>query len=109
MKIQFNFVPQGGGETDFTQIIEMPSVPNVGDYITMGSSESGGTEDFIVKRSWYYIKREDDKVSPGTCEEIVVECEFAIGPFSSDSHKKSCENYQIRKGVPAKIFDDSTY
>jgi hypothetical protein len=39
---------------------------------------------------------------------IVVECEFAIGLFSSESHKRTCEGYESTTGKLHR-FDDTAY
>jgi hypothetical protein len=44
----------------------------------------------------------------GTTTGIVVECQFALGPFSSASHKRMVEAYEAR-GKGKLEFDASCY
>lgn len=109
VKVRLLFVPPGGGEVDYGLHFELPEIPRPGDYITItrgsGSSES---EDFIVRRTWWLLNYPDTPgieakpTDEGRVKEIYVECEFAIGPFSSERHKKSA-------GKNAKEFDNSAY
>lgn len=64
-------------------------------------------EDFIVRRTWWNMELPDEAKS-GLIKSIVVECEFAISPVSSDAHKRAVEMYKNR-GKVAQEFDDSAY
>ena len=105
MKVNLSFVPPGGGETDYSILFEMPEIPRAGDYISIHRPNQAGTENFIVKRTWWDLEF-DEKAGLGTSKEVWVECEFALSPFSSDNHKRACEGYKIRKGE-VKEFDES--
>lgn len=107
MKVYLSFVPPGGGEADYSLPIEMPELPRQGDYISVMRPDQSGTENFIVKRTWWHLEF-DEKKSIGTTKEIWVECEFALSPFSSESHEKACEGYQVRTGTLLE-FDESMY
>jgi hypothetical protein len=103
MKVNLSFVPPNGGETDYSIPFELPEIPRAGDYISITRPTQLGAETFIVKRTWWNLEF-NDAVETGILKEIWVECEFAVSPFSSDSHKRTCENYG---GV--KEFDESMY
>jgi len=117
-------VPPGGGETDYSLEFDLPGVPNPGDYVMVGRPAQEGTEDFIVRRCWWQLEyplREEASGSivtkpgeepptriAGVTRSLAVECEFALGPLSSKSHKTACEMYRKRK-MPLKAFDESGY
>jgi hypothetical protein len=117
MKARLMFVPPDGGEIDYSLDFELPAVPRPGDYITIArkGAKSVGSEDFIVRRTWWYLEYPDedsyhDKQSQvtGRTVDIGVECEFAHGAYSSDSHKRACDMYTSR-GKSVKEFDNSAY
>jgi hypothetical protein len=107
MKARFCFVPPGGGETDYTLDFEIAAVPQPGDYISVRRLAESGRCDFIVRRPWWNLFY-DNLGTTGWSEGLAVECEFALSPYSSDGHKRSCEMYRQRGKVP-KEFDDSCY
>jgi hypothetical protein len=101
MKATLVFVPPGGGEADYSLDFEIPSVPQPGDYVSIKRPGQQGTIDFIVRRTWWHMEYPSDALygdpdNPiyGSVTGIVVECEFAIGPYSSPEHKQSCESYK---------------
>lgn len=102
MKVMLSFVPPGGGETDYSLPMEMPEIPRAGDYLTITRPGQNGTENFVVKRTWWSLEFDESK-SVGSTTEVWVECEFALSPFSSDTHKKECNRYEARE------FDNSMY
>lgn len=105
MRILLVAVPPGGGEAEYSLGMECPAVPSVGDYITVmrnyvngaPSADYNGTEDFIVRRVRWQFTWPDtgaayhdvDSSPVGEIAEIVVECEMAIGAFSSTAHKRN--------------------
>jgi hypothetical protein len=100
MKVRLVFVPPGGGEADYSLDFDLPSLPQPGDYISIWRSEKQGTEDFIVRRTWWNLEFPDSKLSRsasdqthGVVKMIAVECEFAIGAYSSEDHKRACNRY----------------
>jgi hypothetical protein len=118
MKAELNFVPPGGGEADYTLVVEIPGTPNPGDYVTIRRKYDGatpdermGTEDFRVRRCWWYVDIDTNGkqyTDPEFGPMLVVECEFARGMTSSKAHIANYERYAKRKGVEAE-FDHSTY
>jgi hypothetical protein len=119
MKMELNFVPPGGGETDYTMDVDLPSVPQPGDYITVRDLDpdampSGGTRDFIVRRTWWHIQIRTGDDAIGRAAAIVLECEFARGLHSSEDHKRSCDIYEERHKLhgryqPIKTFEATCY
>lgn len=107
MKITLIFVPPGGGEADYQLSFEMQNVPQPGDYISIHREGRDGTEDFIVKRTWWGLSVKSDG-SGGILNSISVECEFAKGHYSSDSHNTSVQIYEARKGITLE-FDNTAY
>ncbi|MGL6075121.1 MAG: alpha/beta hydrolase [Fimbriiglobus sp.] len=107
MKVNLSFVPPGGGETDYSIAFDMPEIPRPGDYITIHRAGRSGTENFIVKRTWWNLEF-DDKEKQGKTMDIWVECEFAVSPDSSEHHNAACKSYESKKGQ-IKKFDKSMY
>ncbi len=108
MKVHLSFVPPGGGETDYTLLMEMPEIPKAGDYISVFRPEEQGTSDFIVKRAWWNMEFNEGAES-GSTKSIWVECEFALKRgVSSESHKRCCESYHVKTGTLLE-FDESMY
>jgi hypothetical protein len=110
MKVRLIFVPPGGGEADYSLDFDLPSLPRPGDYISIKRPDVMGTEDFIVRRTWWNLEFPDSKLARsdsdqthGGVKSIAVECEFAIGHNSSEEHQKACAMYG------AKEFEESAY
>src|SRR5919205_4005621 len=100
MDVRLVIVPPGGGEADYSLDFNLPSIPRPGDYISVMRPDQQGTEDFIVRRTWWTLEYPDapmiqDSKSTvrGSTKKVAVECEIAMGPYSSDAHKKACEGY----------------
>jgi hypothetical protein len=104
MRIYLVAVPAGGGEAEYTLTMEVPAIPQVGDYISVlrdyksgpPSEDYAGSEDFIVRRVRWSFTYPDDGTMTHTAGqepvgrgEVYVECEMAIGGFSSKAHKRS--------------------
>lgn len=115
MLVKLVFVPPGGGEADYSMDFEMPAIPQPGDYISIRRGTGPHTEDFLVRRTWWSLEYpetdENSTVMPGQCGGFLqasVECEFAIGHFSSEDHKNTCYRYKEKTGH-LREFDDSMY
>jgi hypothetical protein len=89
MNVRLVFVPPGGGEADYSLDFDLPSIPQVGDYITIGRPGQLGTEDFKDSKPY----ETNDNLTQGTVKMIAVECEFAKGAYSSEEHKRACDGY----------------
>lgn len=125
IRVNLTFVPPGGGEIDYGLTMDMPALPREGDYISVTrerpkgatvDDDRLGSENFIVRRVWWFCKFPDDGKSSHTVgkepigtAEANVECEFAIGPYSSPAHKRASANYETRgKGKPQE-FEATNY
>jgi len=109
MRVNLAFVPPGGGETDYSLSIELPEMPHAGDYVSVFRQGSTGTEDFIVKRTWWGVSSEDGDAEPiSKLKEVWIECEFALGHTPSESHKSVCKDYEAKTGKLLQ-FDSSVY
>ena len=116
MIAKFVFVPPDGGEADFSLDFQIDTPPQPGDYITIRRPDEHGTSDFVVRRCWWQLKHpisamtgQVDAATPdqyGEVTGLVIECEFAVGPFSSETHKRSCDSYKAKKGKLIE-FDDT--
>jgi len=107
-KATFSVVPPGGGEQDYSFEIELPALPETGDYVTVNDG-AGGESYFIVRRRWFYLNVvKHEQRWDHSYKGIVIEVEFAKGPSPSDDHKRSCQMYANRGKVP-KEYDASTY
>lgn len=117
MKVTLVFVPPGGGEADYSMDFELPSLPQPGDYISITRPNRLGTEDFIVRRTWWFLQHPDNSLSgesitesvTGTCRGLTVECEFAEGENSTESHKKSCHMYRNKETGKILKFEDTAF
>lgn len=103
IRVTLGIVPAGGGETEYNLPMELPAVPQEGDYIsvTRKGEDITGTEDFIVKRTWWGLEFDDSK-SVGGVREIYVECYPAVAGWSTEDHKRLAEPGGLK-------FDDSMY
>lgn len=116
MKVTLTFVPPGGGEADYSLDFDLPGVPQPGDYIRIvRPKESPYTCDFIVRRTWWLLDYpndglygDPDRPVTGKASTVMVECEFALSPMSSESHKRAFEMYKAR-GKSGKEFDDTAF
>jgi len=110
-------VPPGGGEADYSLRMTVPALPREGDYLTVLRKDAAGkdrefpgTEDFIVRRVWWTFEFPDDgeiyhvagEDPVGQVGQIGIECEYAIGPYSSQTHKRD-------SGPDARTFEASAY
>lgn len=82
---------------DYSLPFSLPALPREGDYVSIqrpDNPEPWG-EDLIVRKVWWRLfhpetggfARGDQKV--GRLTEIFVECDPAVGPYSSDSWRDS--------------------
>lgn len=107
MQVKLIFVPAGGGEADYQLAFDLPAIPQPGDYISIRRPDQDGTEDFIVRRTLWELHYPGTEVVNDTAirtpTTIFVECEFAIGPFSSKDHRAAAQGYG------AKEFEETAY
>src|SRR3954469_5724050 len=98
MKVDINIVPPGGGETDYTITVEMPSVPAKGDYLLLRGRQEQEEDDFglrghIVRRTWWFLETIDNNTR---LADVVLEVEVAEGSLDSRNHKKQLAMYVAR-------------
>lgn len=77
---------------DYSLPFELPELPRVGDYISVqrpDQPEPWG-EDMIVRQIWWRLNHPETggygsgDLKVGSVQEIFVECDPAVGPYSSD-------------------------
>lgn len=121
VRVRLTFVPPGGGEVDYGLTMDMPALPRAGDYISVmreGGKDRGpdylGSEDFIVRRVWWSCRYPDDGLNSHTVgsepvgvAEACVECEFAIGAYSSVAHKRAASTGKARSELQE--FEPTNY
>lgn len=121
IRVRLSFVPPGGGEADYGLTMDMPALPRAGDYISVlrdnisnDRPDYHGSEDFVVRRVWWLCKYPDDGSGhheagkePVGIAEANIECEFAIGPYSSKAHKRNAGTGKAR--APAQEFENTNY
>ncbi|MCG3769896.1 MAG: hypothetical protein JW384_01027 [Nitrosomonadaceae bacterium] len=71
MKIKLIFVPPDGGEADYSLMMELPQIPNKGDYISIQRVDRTGSDNFIVRRTWWELSY-DEKAECGTADAVNV-------------------------------------
>lgn len=84
---------------DFSVVFELPEIPRVGSYISINRPDHKEPygEDLIVKRVWWRLHHpntsgfETGERQLGRVTEIFVECDPAVGPWSSDDWRKLYE------------------
>lgn len=94
---------------DFSLSFALPTVPRVGDYISIYRPDSKlHTEDVVVRRIWWHLQHDqtesyadgDDEQLVGRSREIMVECDPAIGPSARDQWR---DHLEMRADRGAKI------
>ena len=107
MEVRLLCVPPGGGEPDYSLDIDLPSLPQPGDYVSVGRPEHRGTADFIVRRTWWYLEHPEGS-NRDTAVLISVEAEYARGPYSSEEHLHAYRRYHAQTGEERR-FEESAY
>ncbi|MBB3900116.1 hypothetical protein [Roseococcus suduntuyensis] len=79
---------------DYSIDFDLPQIPAVGDYLSVQRPDTPDPygEDLIVRQVWWRLKypstegyaRSGQPVPVGKVQEIFVECDQAIGPWTSD-------------------------
>jgi len=70
----------------------LPEIPRVGEYISIFRPDAmPHTEDMVVRKVWWHLYHGETRgVTPGDekinghVQDVMVECEPAIGPYSTD-------------------------
>jgi hypothetical protein len=107
----------GSNKVDYSLIFDLPNVPAIGDYISIHREDTPTPhgEDLIVRRIWWRLETSEvrgvppaDAVQTGDVREIVVECDPAIGPHSSDRWRDALEAAR-KRGIAVEEFDISRF
>ena len=86
---------------DYSLEFDVPEVPSIGSYISVQRPDKHEPfgEDMIVRHVWWKLNHPETagfstgKPKIGSLTEIVVECDPAISPHSSDDWRKSLERH----------------
>jgi len=107
----------GSKKLDYSLLFSLPNVPCVGDYISIHREDTPTPhgEDLVVRRIWWRLETSEiraapptETVQPGDVQEIVVECDPAIGPNSTDRWRDALEAAK-KRGVAVEEFDIARY
>ncbi len=87
---------------DYSLKFSVPQVPAVGSYISIQRPNKAAPfgEDLIVRQGWWRLAHpeprfsvtNEDREKIGTLNEIFVECDPVVGPYSSDAWRFSQEH-----------------
>ena len=94
---------------DYSLDFDLPEIPRIGDYISIQRPDHRAPfgEDLIVRQVWWRLDHpetrgitpSDQTTKVGKMREIFVECDAAIGPYSSDNWRRSLEVHVERGEV----------
>jgi len=94
MKVQFLLLTDGEDEPNHGLTFELPGVPQPGDKVTISRPGQVGCTDFTVRRIHWELghpslgpSHRASEFVIGTTNTVTVECEFTVGPYSSEEHK----------------------
>lgn len=107
MNMILSFVPRGGGEVDYNAEVDLPAVPQAGDYIQyVVKRPEQDVSWFRVRRAWWTIT--SDREGRQTELDLRIECEYAIHPLASDRHKAQYQGEGYGTGEKIEI-EESMY
>jgi len=96
MKVEFLLFPAEADEPDHSLTFDLPGVPRTGDLVTVSHPGQEGYANFIVRRTRWDLDHPDPEtphrageIVVGTTYAVTVECTFAVGPYSSEEHKRT--------------------
>lgn len=100
----------GSIKPDYSLEFDLPALPRQGDYLSIQRPDTPEPygEDVVVRQIWWRLNhattlgQETHPRAVGDMKEIYVECEPAIGPWSSDAWKRSL-NAGIESGQVEKL------
>lgn len=79
----------GKHSIDHSMEFDLPEIPKVGDYISVFSPDSPGrSKDIIVRHVWWHLVANEGDV--GRVQDIMVECDVALGPYGSPQWRAWC-------------------
>lgn len=102
VEVEFVFVPPSGGEIEYSHTVELPAVPQAGDYVALFEKGESGSRDFIVRRV-HWIMLQDGTSS------VCVEAEFAVSVRSTEDHQRTVKRLARKKGVKPPEIEPSAY
>ncbi|QND50800.1 hypothetical protein HB779_02030 [Phyllobacterium sp. 628] len=95
MKITVVIREVGKLQPDYSLDFDLPEVPRTGEYISIQRPDKREPfgEDVIVRNVWWRLTHPEtagfaSEPKIGKVQEIIVECEPALSPYSSDAWKK---------------------
>lgn len=104
----------GRSKPDYSLDFELPAVPTVGSYISINRPDTPQpySEDLVVRHVWWRLHHPetramvtgDEKMKVGHLTEIFVECDQALGPYSSDAWRSGLERARAN-GFKVDEFD----
>ncbi len=96
MNVQFLLYLDEEDEPNHSLSFDLPSIPQTGDLVTISRPGQEGCTNFVVRRTQWDLDFPDDQTTHragenvvGTTTAVTVECTYAVGPFSSEEHKRS--------------------
>jgi hypothetical protein len=98
---------------DYSLSFDLPSVPGVGSYLSIQRPDTPKPfgEDLVVRRVWWRLTHPETagfatggKEKIGSVEEIYVECDPALGPWSSDHWHDMMKAAEAR-GIKVEEFE----
>ena len=101
----------GSEELNYSLPFELSEIPRAGDYISIFREDSSThSEDLIVRHVWWHLfspaPYPDGRPKIGHYNDIMVECDIAIGPYARDSWRESAEAHK-RRGADIPTFNVS--
>lgn len=102
----------GSFSPDYSLEFEAGALPRAGDYLSVRRPDVEGPcfgEDLIVRRVWWRLDHPEtapiaDDVKVGRLNEIFVECDPALGPWSTDRWRQRLEAAKAR-GIDVHDFE----
>lgn len=90
---------------------DLPELPRIGDYISIHRPDKElHSEDLVVRHVWWRLHHPETRgvvegeEKVGKIREIVVECDQALGPSTSDDFRRSLKSAKER-GIEVEVFD----
>lgn len=86
----------GNTQPDYSLEFDLPALPRQGEYLSVQRPDTPEPygEDLVVRQVWWRLNHpmtsagETEERAVGNVTEIYVECEPAVGPWSSDAWKR---------------------
>ena len=96
---------------DYFLDFNLPEVPKVGDYISVFRPDAPRhSEDLVVRHVWWHLKHPETRAITtgeplvGSVQDIMVECDVALGPYASDRWRLMADGAAAR-GATVDEFD----